>query len=40
MTTKIKQLVAYKHDSFWQCMDTIKDKEKLEEIKKKKLYNF
>ena len=38
--TKIKQLVAYKHDSFWQCMDTIKDKEKLEEVLKKKLYNF
>ena len=38
--TKIKQLVAFKHDSFWQCMDTIKDKEKLEEVLKKKLYNF
>jgi len=38
--TKIKQLVAFKHDSFWQCMDTIKDKEKLEEVLKKKLYNL
>tara|TARA_B100001093_G_C26626330_1_gene926899 strand:- start:180 stop:881 length:702 start_codon:yes stop_codon:yes gene_type:complete len=38
--TKIKQLVAFKHYSFWQCMDTIKDKEKLEEVLKKKLYNF
>ena len=38
--TKLKQLIAYQHDSFWQCMDTIKDKEKLEEVIKKKLYNF
>ena len=28
--TKEKQLVAYKHDSFWQCMDTQRDKEELE----------
>lgn len=28
--TKEKQLVAYKHDSFWQCMDTQRDKEILE----------
>ena len=25
-----KQLVAYKHYGFWQCMDTIRDKELLE----------
>lgn len=24
------QLVAYQHDGFWQCMDTLRDKEKLE----------
>ena len=24
------QLMAYKHDGFWQCMDTIRDKEILE----------
>ena len=23
------QLVAFKHNGFWQCMDTFKDKEKL-----------
>ncbi len=35
--TKEKQLVAYKHDSFWQCMDTQRDKEILEkELKKRK----
>lgn len=26
------QLMAYKHDGFWQCMDTLRDKEKLEEM--------
>ena len=25
-----KQLVAYRHDSFWQCMDTLRDKRQLE----------
>lgn len=24
------QLMAYKHDSFWQCMDTLRDKKRLE----------
>ena len=26
------QLNAYKHDGFWQCMDTLRDKTKLEEL--------
>ena len=26
------QLDAYKHDGFWQCMDTLRDKQKLEEL--------
>jgi glucose-1-phosphate cytidylyltransferase len=26
------QLMAYKHDSFWQCMDTLRDKKLLEEL--------
>ena len=26
------QLVAYKHDGFWHCMDTLRDKESLEEM--------
>ena len=26
------QLKAFKHDGFWQCMDTLRDKQKLEEI--------
>ena len=28
--TKKKELVAFKHEGFWQCMDTIRDKELLE----------
>jgi glucose-1-phosphate cytidylyltransferase len=26
------QLVAYKHEGFWQCMDTIRDRTRLEEM--------
>ena len=26
------QLMAYKHDSFWQCMDTLREKQLLEHI--------
>jgi glucose-1-phosphate cytidylyltransferase len=26
------QLMAYKHEGFWQCMDTIRDKNHLEEM--------
>ena len=43
--TKNKELIAYKHEGFWQCMDTLRDKEILEKklkekvIKKKKLLN-
>ena len=37
--TKISKeglLGAYKHEKFWQCMDTMKDKNYLEELWKKK----
>ena len=27
-----RQLVAYRHSSFWQCMDTLRDKRLLEEL--------
>ncbi len=30
--TNLKQLSAYKHFGFWQCMDTKRDKERLEKI--------
>lgn len=26
------QLKAYLHDGFWQCMDTVRDREKLNEM--------
>jgi glucose-1-phosphate cytidylyltransferase len=26
------ELMAYRHDGFWQCMDTIRDKVKLEAL--------
>ena len=32
---KKKELGAYKHKGFWQCMDTIRDKEILENKVKK-----
>lgn len=28
----LHKLVAYKHVGFWQCMDTLRDKEKLEDL--------
>jgi glucose-1-phosphate cytidylyltransferase len=27
-----KALLAYKYNGFWQCMDTFKDKQQLEEL--------
>ena len=33
--TKINELNAYKHNGFWQCMDTKRDKDKLDTILKK-----
>lgn len=30
--TKAKELVAYKHDSFWLPMDTLRDKRELEDL--------
>ena len=33
---KLNQLNAYKHDGFWHCMDTIRDKEILEKKLKNK----
>jgi glucose-1-phosphate cytidylyltransferase len=26
------QLMAYRHDGFWQCMDTIRDRDYLGEL--------
>ena len=33
-----KQLMAYKHENFWQCVDTIRDKEILEKAQKNKKF--
>lgn len=30
--TAERQLMAYRHDSFWQCMDTLREKHILEEL--------
>jgi glucose-1-phosphate cytidylyltransferase len=27
-----RQLMAYRHEGFWQCMDTLRDKKRLEKI--------
>ena len=32
------ELMAYKHDGFWQCIDTPRDKELLEKLSKDKEY--
>ncbi len=29
---KENQLMCYKHDGFWQCMDTLRDKQRLENL--------
>ena len=34
--TKKKQLAAFRHEGFWQCMDTKRDKDKLNKILKSK----
>jgi len=34
--TKKQQLVAYQHKSFWQCMDTKREHEYLNELSKLK----
>ena len=36
--TKKRQLLAFKHKGFWQCMDTLRDKEILEKKLKSKNY--
>ena len=38
--TRNKQLIAFKHKGFWQCMDTKRDKDNLEQILKSKKIKF
>ncbi len=35
---KLRKLGAYKHNGFWQCMDTIRDKKILENLIKKRIF--
>ena len=37
---KKKQLAAFKHEGFWRCVDTKRDKDKLNEILSKKKIKF
>ena len=30
--TKAGEVMAYRHEGFWYCMDTLRDKMKLEEM--------
>ena len=36
--SSLKKLGAFKHSGFWQCVDTVRDKEILEEAIKKRIY--
>ena len=38
--TKKRQLAAFRHQGFWQCMDTKRDKDKLEKIIQEKKIKF
>ena len=38
--TRRKQLAAFKHEGFWQCMDTKRDKDKLDKILNSKKIKF
>ena len=37
---KKRELYAYKHEKFWQCMDTLRDKKYLNDLYKKKKLNW
>ena len=37
---KINQMSAYKHNGFWQCMDTKRDRDKLIEMVNKNKYSW
>ncbi len=38
--SKAKELIAFKHSGFWQCMDTIRDRDYLRELFREKKYVF
>ena len=40
LISKKRQLAAFKHLGFWQCMDTKRDRDKLNEILNSKKIKF
>lgn len=38
--TKIGELAAFKHEGFWQCMDTKRDKDRINKILNSKKIKF
>ena len=40
IVTKKKQLAAFRHEGFWQCMDTKRDKDRLSKIFSQKKVRF
>jgi len=40
IATRKKQLIAFKHEGFWHCMDTKRDKDNLDKILSKKKIKF
>ena len=38
--SKKGQLMAFQHKNIWQCMDTLRDKEILEKLLKRKVLKF
>ena len=40
IVTKKKQLAAFRYEGFWQCMDTKRDKDKLNKIFSQKKVRF
>ena len=40
IVTKKKQLAAFRHEGFWQCMDTKRDKDRLNKIFSQKKVRF
>ncbi len=38
--TKMRELAAFKHEGFWQCMDTKRDRDRINKILKNKKIKF
>ena len=37
---KKRQLVAFRHEGFWKCMDVKRDREELQKIYKRTKFSF